>query len=89
MQPLGNPMHHLRLLTRMGRAVGVDFSGAFEAKDISAEEWVEMIQSCRGCADPESCQRWLRQQEQLGELPADAAPPEYCCNADRLAQLRP
>ncbi|MEP2716822.1 DUF6455 family protein [Pseudophaeobacter sp.] len=91
MQPLGDAMHHLQLLARMGKTLGADLVEAFEKGEISAEDWAEMITSCRGCETPEGCRHWLEAQERRAERTAGAEapmPPHSCCNAARLMQLR-
>lgn len=88
MQPLGDAMHHLNLLARMGKAMDVDLAQAFARDEISAADWAEMIQSCRGCSIPQGCQRWLEAMERGAETPDPVLPPQACCNAERLVQLR-
>lgn len=82
MQPLGDPLYHLRLMARMGETVGADLTGAFAAGEISHEDWAAMITRCRGCEAPDQCEAFLAAQER-----ADAPMPG-CRNADALMQLK-
>ncbi|MEP0154218.1 DUF6455 family protein [Pseudophaeobacter sp.] len=100
MHPLGDAMQHLQLMARMGKHLGADLAEAFATGKISAEDWAEMITSCRGCDAPENCKRLLdRQDRQDGQHEQDrqdgaerpegsVEPPVYCCNAARLLRLR-
>ncbi|MFC4213744.1 DUF6455 family protein [Pseudophaeobacter arcticus] len=88
MHPLGDAMQHLQLMARMGKHLGTDLAEAFEAGKISAEDWAEMITSCRGCDAPESCKRWLETQDGAAGAGGSVEPPDYCCNAARLLRLR-
>lgn len=88
MQPLGDAMYHLQLLARMGQALEVDLIQAFEAGDLSAEDWAAMVQSCRGCTMPEDCQHWLEVRERQADGRKDALPSVGCCNAAQLLALR-
>ena len=94
MHPLGDAMQHLQLMARMGKHLGADLAEAFATGKISAEDWAEMITSCRGCDAPENCKRLLDRQDgrdmQHGaERPEGSVePPAYCCNAARLLRLR-
>lgn len=82
MQPLGDPLYHLRLMARMGETVGADLTGAFAAGEISHEDRAAMITRCRGCEAPDQCEAFLAAQER-----ADAPMPG-CRNADALMQLK-
>lgn len=88
MHPLGDAMQHLQLMARMGKHLGTDLAEAFEAGKISAEDWAEMITSCRGCDAPEGCRRWLEDQDRAEDAEKSPVPPGYCCNAARLLSLR-
>lgn len=82
MKPLGDERLHLRLLEEMSLTVGTDLVQAFENGLISNEDWADMVQHCRGCAEPEKCQKWLATRETAPEAP------EYCSNLERLAQIK-
>ncbi|MBY6057374.1 hypothetical protein KUV26_06245 [Leisingera daeponensis] len=82
MQPLGNPLYHLRLMARMGQSAGADLSAALAAGDISPEGWAEMITRCRGCAAPNQCAAFLAARGHA------AGPMPGCRNADALIQLK-
>ncbi len=82
MQPLGDPLYHLRLMARMGQAAGTDLTGAFAAGKISHEDWAALITRCRGCAVPDQCEAFLAAHEHA------EAPMPGCRNADALVQLK-
>ena len=82
MQPLGDPLHHLRLMARMGQAVGADLSGAFDSGEISHEDWAVMITRCRGCEAPERCEAFLATHRTA------EAPMPGCRNTDALMELK-
>ncbi|WP_264210425.1 DUF6455 family protein [Leisingera thetidis] len=82
MQPLGDPLYHLRLMARMGRTVGADLNGAFAAGEIRHRDWAAMITRCRGCTSPEQCEAFLAAHEHA------EAPMPGCRNAAALMQLK-
>ncbi|WP_291737705.1 DUF6455 family protein [Leisingera sp. F5] len=82
MQPLGDPLYHLRLMARMGQAVGADLTSAFAAGDISHADWAAMITRCRGCGATDQCEAFLTAHDHAG------APMPGCRNADVLMQLK-
>ncbi|NVK16028.1 MAG: hypothetical protein HWE35_17800 [Rhodobacteraceae bacterium] len=82
MRPLGDPLYHLRLMSRMGQATGVDLSAAFASGAISHEDWAAMITRCRGCDAPAQCEAFLDANTRAG------APMPGCRNADQLMQLK-
>ena len=85
MHPLGKPQDHLQLLTRMGRALGLELSEACARNLISSEDWAKMVQSCRACDVVEPCRGWLALVER--EETQEDATIEGCCNAARLLRL--
>lgn len=82
MNPLGEPLRHLRLLSKMGDAVGADLSGAFAAGRIGHQEWAAMVTACRGCEAPEQCAAFLAEHERA------SAPMPGCRNAEELKRLK-
>ncbi|MBQ4827240.1 MULTISPECIES: DUF6455 family protein [unclassified Leisingera] len=82
MQPLGDPLYHLRLMTRMGQAAGADLTSAFAAGDISHADWAAMITRCRGCEARGQCEAFLSANDHT------RAPMPGCRNADALMQLK-
>lgn len=87
MRPLGDAMHHLHLLTRMGQQLGLEFTHAFETGEISAADWAEMVQACRGCDQPQACQHWLQAQDHMVDTAPQRQPPAGCRNAVQLLKL--
>ncbi len=82
MKPLGDERLHLRLLEEMSQTVGTDLVQAYQDGLLSNEDWAEMIQLCRGCAEPEKCQKWLASRETAAQTP------EYCSNLEQLSGLK-
>ncbi|MFV1602230.1 MULTISPECIES: DUF6455 family protein [unclassified Phaeobacter] len=82
MRPLGDPLHHLRLMARMGQAAGVELSTALAAGRIPPEDWAAMITRCRSCDATLHCEAFLATRER------SQAPMPGCRNADQLMVLR-
>ncbi|OBY24301.1 DUF6455 family protein [Leisingera sp. JC1] len=82
MKPLGEPLRHLRLMSRMGETIGADLSGALAAGRLSNQEWANMVTRCRGCSAPDRCAAFLSEHEEA------SAPMPGCRNADQLMQLK-
>ncbi len=82
LRPLGDERLHLRLLEEMSQTVGADLVRAYEDGQISSENWANMVQQCRGCAEPGKCQKWLATRETAAETPA------YCSNRAVLDELK-
>lgn len=85
MKPLGSPLTHYWLLKGMVRRTGADAVSAFEDGALSPEDWAGLVEACRGCTDPEACQRLLSRIAEEDE--EGAAAPSYCLNAEKLATL--
>lgn len=79
---LGNLREHLRLVTRMARATETDLVGAYEAGELSQEEWAEMVQTCRSCDWAGRCGDWLDDHDHV------ACAPATCLNRDRFEALQ-
>ncbi len=80
---LGDEVDHIWLVQRMAKTAQVDLTEAFEAGDLTSEDWSAMIERCRGCAWAEGCDDWLSVPGQVAEIP-----PEPCLNRARMAALR-
>ncbi|MDJ0860307.1 MAG: DUF6455 family protein [Dinoroseobacter sp.] len=80
---LGNEVDHIWLVQRMAKTAQVDLVAAYEAGDLTQEDWAAMIESCRGCGWAEGCGEWLSVPDQSAEVP-----PESCLNRARMAALR-
>lgn len=80
---LGNEVDHLWLVQRMAKTAQVDLVAAYEAGELTQEDWAAMVERCRGCAWTEGCQDWLSIPDQSAEIP-----PEGCLNRARMAALR-
>ncbi len=82
MRRLGSMMHHLRLVTRMGRATGTDLVGAYEDGRLDQDEWARMVQSCRTCSWSGRCPEWLDGHD------AAVRAPKTCLNRARFTALK-
>ncbi|MEW2911121.1 DUF6455 family protein [Leisingera sp. JC11] len=82
MKPLGEPLRHLRLMSRMGQAIGADLSGALAAGRISNQDWADMVTRCRGCSAPGQCAAFLAEHEDA------SAPMPGCLNTEDLLRLK-
>lgn len=79
---LGNIMEHVRLVGRMAKATETDLVGAYEAGDLSQEEWAEMVQTCRTCDWAARCVDWLDGHE------AVPCAPDTCLNKHKFKELQ-
>ncbi|MEY8841917.1 DUF6455 family protein [Cribrihabitans sp. XS_ASV171] len=82
MRRLGSLMHHLRLVTRMGRATGTDLTGAYAEGRLDQDQWAGMVQSCRSCSWAGRCPEWLDGHESVKRAP------KTCLNRTRFAALK-
>lgn len=78
---LGQIMEHVRLVGRMAKATETDLIDAYEAGELTQEEWAEMVQTCRSCAWAGQCGDWL---DAHGTV---ACAPATCLNRDRFEEL--
>ena len=81
-QRLGPEKAHYWLVQRMLKRTGADAVAAFEAGELTSEDWAAMLTRCRTCAAPDKCLRLL---DALDDTGHDA--PDYCLNRDALADL--
>lgn len=82
MHPMGDTRQHLFLTLGMARACDADLGEALKAGRITSADYAEIITRCRSCEEPGKCRTLLDEVEKL------AAAPDYCVNAEALAQLR-
>ena len=82
-RPLGDTGVHYWLVQRMAKRCGVDTSQASECGEIDQDDWVGLVQRCRGCAWTNGCERWLARLDEDGTVD----PPSECVNADILKAL--
>ncbi|AHD08727.1 DUF6455 family protein [Phaeobacter gallaeciensis] len=87
MHPLGHPLHHLRLIKRMGQACGVDLPASFAAGQITQTDWADMVTRCRGCREVARCEAFLDQIDRAADT-MPKAPLQGCRNGDALLRLR-
>ncbi|AUQ73706.1 DUF6455 family protein [Phaeobacter piscinae] len=87
MHPLGHPLHHLRLIKRMGQVCDVDLSASFAAGQITQTDWADMVTRCRGCREVARCEVFLDQIDRAADT-MPKAPPQGCRNGDALLRLR-
>lgn len=79
---LGNIMEHVRLVGRMAKATETDLVGAYEAGELSQEDWAGMVQTCRGCSWAGRCGDWLDCHETVG------CAPKTCLNRQKFKDLQ-
>lgn len=79
---LGSIMEHVRLVARMAKATGTDLVGAYEAGELSQEEWAGMVQTCRSCTWAGRCGEWLDGHEIV------ECAPETCLNRNKFKSLQ-
>ena len=79
---LGRIMDHVRLVKRMAKATGADLVAAYEAGDLTQQEWTRMVQRCRACDWTEDCGAWLETHH------AVACAPKTCPNRARFKELK-
>ena len=84
---LGTPVDHLWLAQRMAKTMGVDLCSAYDAGDLSQQEWASMLTRCRGCAWTEGCSDFLHRAT-LPDAETQAETPHDCRNATRFDALR-
>jgi len=82
-RPLGNTGVHYWLVQRMAKRCGVDTSNAATCGDIDQDDWVGLVQKCRGCTWVDGCERWLSKFDEDGTV----SPPHECVNAEVLIAL--
>ncbi len=82
MQTRGSNMRHWQLVNQMAKTTDTDLVSAFVEGRLSADDWAEMVNACRGCAWAETCDGWL------DAHPHEDAAPRPCCNRARFAALQ-
>lgn len=80
---LGDEVDHFWLVQRMAKTAQIDLAAAFEAGDLTSEDWAAMVECCRGCAWTDGCKDWLAVPDQSAEIP-----PDTCLNRSRMGVLR-
>ncbi len=81
MHPMGEIRTHFWLTLAMAKHCHADLGRALAEGKISQMEYADMVTACRGCDAPHACSEWLKTAEQ-GD-----APPAYCVNQRRFAEL--
>lgn len=74
---LGDETRHYWLAVAMARANGTDLQAALDDGRLSAGDWADLVQKCRGCTWADGCSCWLAVQE-----PGSAATPDPCVNRE-------
>ena len=82
-RPLGNTGVHYWLVHRMAKRCGVNTAKAVTDGAIDQQDWVGMVQTCRGCQWTNGCKRWLEHLDDDGSV----TPPAECLNAKLLETL--
>lgn len=78
MKPLGKMMRHVQLVSRMAKATDTDLVAAYQAQELSQQDWADMVQTCRRCEWADKCETWLRRQDKTIEVP------DTCLNYDQF-----
>jgi len=73
---------HADLVDRMAGTVGVDLEEAMMEGRMTFDQLGDAVLSCTGCSQPETCRKWLAEQQEV----VDAAP-DYCRNRDMFRRL--
>lgn len=81
MKPMGDRRRHYWLVKGMANRLGADLPAAFKDGELGTDEWAQMVETCRTCAEPGRCRKWLDSREDA------RAAPGYCRNAARLERL--
>ncbi|MHA6264999.1 DUF6455 family protein [Arenibacterium sp. CAU 1754] len=82
MEPLGELMKHVRLVSGMAKVTEADLVAAYESGALSQEDWAALVQTCRTCGWANRCEDWLQQ-----TYPVEEAP-KPCLNRARLSALK-
>lgn len=80
---LGDEKRHYWLAVAMAQANGTDLQAALDEGRLSAGDWAELVQKCRGCTWAEGCSCWLKAQEA-----GAAETPEPCVNRETFEAVR-
>lgn len=81
MHPMGEIRKHFWLTLGMAKQCHADLGRALAQGELSQTEYADLVTACRGCDAPHACADWLKAAEE------NAAPPEYCVNRRRFAEL--
>ncbi|RKF16426.1 hypothetical protein D6850_02400 [Roseovarius spongiae] len=83
MTDVPNLRRHANLVDRMSRAVGLDLEEEILRGNLQIESLGDAVLCCGGCANVESCARWLAERDD----PAGSAP-DYCRNKALFSALK-
>ncbi len=75
--PKGDREAHAELAGAMVRTVGVDLGNRAPDGQVTAPSLGTIVTRCQQCANPGSCQAWLRDHSEGAERA-----PDYCLNRD-------
>ena len=81
MHPMGEIRKHFWLTLGMAKHCHADLGRALAQGELTQTEYADLVTACRGCDAPHACADWLKAAEE------NAAPPEYCVNRRRFAEL--
>ena len=82
MTALGDPAQHFWITRSVARCMGISFTEAMAAGDLSAADYAGIVTACRACDHVAECQAWLATQSAK-----TATPPEFCPNRRVLTEL--
>lgn len=84
MKPLGKTLDHYWKVQKMAKATGVDLVEAFDAGDLTSDQWAGVVSRCRQCGWLGGCEAFLDGAEEGQE-----APPRDCVNHKVFEALKP
>lgn len=73
---------HAELVDKMADTVGVDLEQAIMEGRMTTDQLSDVVLTCTGCSEVESCARWLAAQDQTA-----ADTPDYCRNTETFQRL--
>ena len=82
MKPLGRMADHIWLAQRMARTTQMDLAQAQSDGILTQSDWVDIVQTCRGCRWAPQCDAWLARHED------EPCAPATCLNRARFEELR-
>ena len=81
MKPIGKSMDHYWRVIGMANATDVNLVQAIEENRLTAQEWANMVETCRRCDWVPDCDRLLARDPKLQDAPS------RCANCFKFASL--
>ncbi|MEM1273090.1 MAG: DUF6455 family protein [Pseudomonadota bacterium] len=83
-KPLASERDAYWRVVGMAQATDTDVEAAFEAGELTAEGWADIIGRCRSCRWAKGCDQWL-----AADDGARRAVPQACLNSATFEALQP